>query len=345
MPTARAAPGRLAVTGDTGRTRYTERSDGTGRWGRALLIKSADDKQRDIEALTALLKRSDLYDSTRQKIECEIRNIRAGIAGEREAAHEIDFRYGESTKAVVIHDLRIEVEGRVAQIDHLLLNRVLDLWVLETKHFADGVGVNEQGEWVTYWNGKARGIPSPIEQNRRHIAVLKEAFDKGIVRLPKRLGIKLKPELRSLILVSTGARISRPRSKAAQSRVDGLDSVTKIDQLATTIEKKIDEESAVRVLGSLSRVVSSETVQDIGWQLVALHKPIQMDWAAHFHLGPGSNVPRVVESPAVSVASPASGRSCASCGSPVSVKVVAYCEANAPLFGGRILCFDCQRLA
>lgn len=310
-----------------------------------MLIKSADDKQRDIEALTALLKRSDLYDSTRQKIEREIRNIRAGLAGEREAAYEIDFHYGDSTKNVVIHDLRIEVEGRVAQIDHLLLNRLLDLWVLETKHFAEGVGVNEQGEWVAYWNGKAHGIQSPVEQNRKHIAVLREAFDKEVVHLPKRLGIKLKPELRSLILVSTGARISRPRSKAAQSRVDGLDSVTKIDQFATTIEKMIDDGSAVRALGSLSRVVSSKTVQDIGWQLVALHKPSHVDWAARFGLGPVSGLSQAVESPGVSAATPAPGPSCASCGSPVSVKVVAFCEANAQRLGGRVLCFNCQRAA
>ena len=310
-----------------------------------MLIKSADDKQRDIEALTALLRRPDLYDSTRQKIEREIRFVRAGLAGERAAAYEIDFHYGDSTKKVVIHDLRIEIEGRVAQIDHLVLNRLLDLWVLETKHFAGGVGVNEQGEWVSYWNGKARGIPSPVEQNRRHMAVLKEAFDKGIVRVPKRLGIRLKPELRSLILVSTSARISRPRSKAAQSRVDGLDSVTKTDQFATTIEKMIDDESAVRALGSLSRLVSSETLQDIGWQLVALHKPSHVDWAARFGLGPVSSVSPSVESPGIPAATPAPGRSCASCGFPVSVKAVAYCEANESRFGGRILCFNCQRVA
>jgi len=115
-----------------------------------VLIKSADDKQPNIAALTALLARSDLYASTRQKIEQEIRRIRAGVAGEREAAYEINFHYGDSTKCVVLHDLRIEMEGRVAQIDHLLITRLLDIWVFESKHFAEGVGVNEQGEWVAY---------------------------------------------------------------------------------------------------------------------------------------------------------------------------------------------------
>jgi hypothetical protein len=81
------------------------------------------------------------------------------------------------------------MEGRVAQIDHLLITRLLDIWVFESKHFAEGVGVNEQGEWVAYWNGKPHGIASPVEQNRKHIAVLREAFDQGPVQLPRRLGV------------------------------------------------------------------------------------------------------------------------------------------------------------
>jgi hypothetical protein len=308
-----------------------------------MLIKSADDKQPDIDALTSLLARSDLYASTKHKIEQEIRTIRGGIAGEREAAYEIDFHYGDSTRCVVIHDLRIEVEGRTAQIDHLLINRVLDVWVFETKHFAEGVGVNEQGEWVAYWNGKPHGIGSPVEQNRRHIAVLAEAFDRGLVRLPRRLGVTLKPHLHSLVLVSSGARISRPKSRTAQARVDGLDTVVKVDQLATTIDKQIDEASAASALGALVRVVSAETVQDVGRQLIALHRPSQVDWAARFGLSSVSPVETIVRSPAVSAADSPSDRSCASCGSIVSPKVAAYCEANAQRFGGRILCYDCQR--
>jgi hypothetical protein len=313
-----------------------------------VLIKSADDRQGDIEALTSLLARPDLYDSTRQKIEQEIRTIRAGINGEREAAYHIDSHYGDSTRSVILHDLRIEVEGRAAQIDHLLITRFLDAWVFESKHFAEGVGVNEQSEWVAYWKGRPYGIASPIEQNRNHIAILKKAFDRGIVELPKRLRVRLKPQMHSIILVSSGARISRPKSRAAQARVDGLDSVIKVDQLATIIDKKIEETSTLSSIGAVARVVGMDTLEDVGRQLVALHKPIQIDWAARFGLSSTSTVPpSAVQPPAVqppvSAASPIAGRSCASCGSLVSPKVAAYCAANAERFGGRTLCFDCQR--
>jgi hypothetical protein len=52
--------------------------------GVAVLIKSADNKQPDIDALTALLARSDVDAATRRKIEQDIRSIRAGADGERE---------------------------------------------------------------------------------------------------------------------------------------------------------------------------------------------------------------------------------------------------------------------
>jgi len=308
----------------------------------AVLIKPADDKQHDLDALATLLLRTDLYASTRQRIEQEIRNIRAGLAGEREAAYEIDFHYGDSDKLMVIHDIRIEVDGRVAQIDHLLLDRLLEIWVFESKHFAEGVGVNEQGEWVAFWNGKSHGIASPVEQNRKHMVVLNEAFDKDLVKLPRRLGVKLKPQLRSLILVSSRAKISRPRSRAAAARVDGLDTVVKVDQLATTIERQIDQTSALSTLGSITRLVSMGTLEDISRQLVALHRPSQVDWAARFGLTPGVAQPVAAISPP-SVARPAPGQSCDSCGSFVSPKVAAYCEANAVRFAGRVLCYDCQR--
>lgn len=307
-----------------------------------MLIKSADDKQPDIDALTALLARPDLDVSTKRRIEQEIRTIRAGIAGEREAAYELDFRYRDSSRAL-IHDLRIEVDGRVAQIDHLLIARSLEMWVFESKHFAEGVGVNEQGEWVTFWKGRARGIPSPVEQNRKHILVLNDAFEKGLVRLPKRLGITIRPRMQSFIIVSSGARISRPRSRAAAARVDGLDTVVKADQLATLLDKQRDQMSALDGFGVVARMISAQALEDIARQLVGLHKPIRIDWVARFGLRQAPPAPPTVEPLGVSGGSPEIGTTCASCGSIVSSKVAAYCEAHSERFAGRLLCWNCQR--
>jgi hypothetical protein len=52
---------------------------------------------------------------------------------------------------------------------------------------SDSLGC-EHGEWSRWWNGRQTGIPSPIEQNHRHIHLLERVFDDGLVRPPKRLG-------------------------------------------------------------------------------------------------------------------------------------------------------------
>jgi len=82
-------------------------------------IKGADGREADLVALRGLLERPDINAATRQRVEREIRIVNAGVAGEREAAYEIEFHYGTLAKRATIHDLRLEVGGRVAQIDHL----------------------------------------------------------------------------------------------------------------------------------------------------------------------------------------------------------------------------------
>ena len=88
------------------------------------------------------------------------RRIRAGQKVEQDAACEIELYFGRSPTWMTIHDLRIEVDGHVAQIDHLLINRLAEIWVCESKHFAEGVSVNEHGEWHRWWHGRARASPS-----------------------------------------------------------------------------------------------------------------------------------------------------------------------------------------
>jgi hypothetical protein len=305
-----------------------------------MLLKVADDKQPDIDALELLLIRLDVDGATKARIDREIKNLRAGVQGEREAAYEIDFHYAKHPNRAVVHDLRLEVEGRVAQIDHLIIDRYLTIWVCETKHFAEGVGVNEHGEWVRFFGGRPDGIPSPIEQNRRHIAVLQDVFDRRLVDPKKRFGLTIKPRFKSVILVSNNARISRPKSKAGAAAVDGLDSVIKVEKLVSMILKDNDS----RPLTVIGRVVSSDTIVRLGTDLAALHRPKGVDWAARFGLSTEPVAP-VASVASAAAPKPRAARVCASCGVAVSYGVARYCEDHAKQFGGLIICMACQRRA
>lgn len=298
------------------------------------VLKHADDKQPQVDALNALLARPDVDPPTRKRIDEEIRSVRAGMIGERDAAYEIDFEFASRKSYVVIHDLRLEFGGRVAQIDHLLINRVLDAWVCETKSFKEGVRINEYGEWARYGGGRAHGMPSPVEQNRRHVAVLKDIFDKGGIKLPKRV-VTLKPTLLPVILVSNNAKIDRPKSKRAAAAIDGLESVFKVEQLARKVDQRFDDHNAV---GFLAKVVSREAIEEIGRQLVALHKPIEWDWAARFGIGPEA-LPAHASEP---VAAPTLPATCARCSRTVTPKVAQYSLDRVEIFAGAVYCFDCQ---
>jgi hypothetical protein len=245
-----------------------------------MIIKPAEGRLRDVDALNELLARPDVDADLRKRIQTELRRVQAGARGERDAAYEIDFHYAASPNVMLIHDLRLEVDGRVAQIDHLIIDRLVEICVLESKHFSEGVAVDEFGEWVGFYQHRPFGIGSPIEQNRKHVLVLGDAFKKRLVQPPKRLGIAIKPRFRSLVVISKGARITRPKSKAAQARIEGLDTVIKIDQLRAQQERDWEQ----RGIANLPRVAGKGEIERLARQLVALHRPITIDWAARFGL-------------------------------------------------------------
>lgn len=230
-----------------------------------MLIKQSDHQS---ELIAVLEREAAGATSAARRAAVELRNRNAGIRGERESAYLIDFDFAQSRNWAVIHDLRLEHEDRVAQIDHVLINRWMDVYVLESKHFHSGIKITEEGEFLA-WNNFRRtyeGMPSPLEQNDRHIAVLKEAM--AAIELPTRLGLRIPPKFHSLILVAPKARIDRPK--------DFDDSrVIKADQLRKRLWKDIDQESTFSTLLSITKLVSSETVEAIGHNLAKLHRPLR----------------------------------------------------------------------
>jgi len=294
-----------------------------------MLLKTADDKTPDIQALEALLRRPDLDARTRRDIEGEIWSLRLGAKSEADAAYQLDFDLKDSRHWVTIHDLRLDIEGQVAQIDHLVISRLLEVFVCESKSFTGGVKINDQGEWTTFRERRPIGIGSPIEQNRRHIAVLERAVKLGRVELPRRI-VSIKPSFVNIVLVSKEGTISRPRRK-----LPDLEAVVKVDQFRTRLlSRQISNLSMLKLVGS-------GTLEAFGRQLVAMHQPHPMDWAARFGLVslPASPAP---SSPAPVVARP-SGVRCASCGVEVTAAEAAFCRFNKTRFEGQIYCIPCQQ--
>ncbi len=239
-----------------------------------MILKAYRENESAIAELESLL--AVATTSVKTRIEQELRFMRAGIKGEKESAYFIDFENATSNNRVVLHDLRFEINGRVAQIDHLMINRLLEVYVFESKHFHAGIKITENGEFLR-WNDFKKtfeGMPSPLEQNERHIAVLKDVFDQ--IEMPTRLGLRLAPTFHSLVLIAPNARIDRPK-KLDTSRV------IKADHLSKTLQKDIDD-SGIFSAFNLAKVVSSETIEKIGRKLLLRHVPIKINYSAKFGL-------------------------------------------------------------
>ena len=233
-----------------------------------MIIKNAHSKASDLARLEALVARAD--ERQKKLITDELRMMRAGIKGEEESGYLLDFTFANSKYTAVAHDLRLEVGGRVAQIDHLVIHHTHRFYVLETKSFAHGLKINEHGEFLR-WNGYTKayeGMASPVEQNRRHAMVLKEMLE--------RLGYK-SPAIECFVLVSSKARIDRPRGNP-------FPEVVKADQFLTAYQKDLDA-SLNTVTGFLSGVSKSllgESPHVLAKKLVEMHRPIRFNFEAKF---------------------------------------------------------------
>ncbi len=300
-----------------------------------MIIKKKDSIDKNLKQLESLAQLSDLPQEKIANIKKEIKLLTSGNKGEQDSAYFIDFYYKESPNWAVIHDLRINHGGFVAQIDHLLINRVLDFYVLETKQFSHGIKVTERGEFLVYFQKHYVSIESPVEQNKRHIKVLKNLLrDKEL--LPKRLGFSLQPHFLSYILVSPKSRVIRPKKQDFNT-----DMLIKADEFYQQTRDNLNNENPIATLGSVAKIISRESLKDIAEQLVGYHQPIEIDYYSKLGISKIKN--NALPKPNIKQEEESSKYYCYNCKKSISKKVAMFCFSSKNRFDGKAYCYDCQK--
>ncbi|MDC6166990.1 nuclease-related domain-containing protein [Paucibacter sp. XJ19-41] len=310
-----------------------------------MLIKHADDKTKRLVLLEELQRSSLLDKRQRDWLKDEQHRTVQGIHGEREAAHYIDNWLKDGVNHAVLHDLRISVDGETAQIDHLVINRALRIYLFETKCFNGHLQINAQGEFtVRYGSGKAFGIASPLEQSRRHERVL--------ARLLERLGITgragMKPSFQHVVLLHPKAIISRPDSKAFDTR-----DIVKADQIASWHERYVEERVGVgATLGMLANFHSTDTLKGWAEKLARQHRPQDQLALPEFMAPKAASAPPAAALAAREASSadyPAATDHplkrklvCVSCMGKISFAEGKFCWNNEGRFGGLQYCREHQ---
>lgn len=239
-----------------------------------MLIKEKDKNQEQVDYLTDLLER-DIPDSKKQLVERELKCLYSGEKGEKTSAYYLDFEFKQSKNWLLIHDLRLEHNGEIAQIDHLLINRMMEIYILESKNFSSGVAISDEGDFSYLYNNKPCPIPSPIAQNQRHITLLDHFLTDNNL-LPKRLGVLLKPNYKNIVLISPSSRLTKPKKGLYD-----CSAVMKSDRFIGHLEKDIEAADLNPLIG-LTKVISSDSLRNFGEMLAYLHQPLKINYSAKF---------------------------------------------------------------
>ena len=260
-----------------------EHQEARARLNKKMIIKTADNKDLDLGTIRGLRLHPHATPEKVDQMDAEIRHILSGRKGESDVAYELFHYFGSSEDWAIIHDVRLERAGRVAQIDHILINKWLDVFVCETKNFKVPVLINGLGEFTISTKNGPKGIPSPVAQNNRHIAVLKDVLDNE-VPAPSRLALQLRPKLQGLVVFGKGSSITRPDPMPQNAQ-----GICKADNLPAELKK-------ASAKGALARVFSPKAtpneLRDYAEKIAAQHTPLLVSWFDKFAL---NEAPKKVE--------------------------------------------------
>ncbi len=171
---------------------------------------------------------------------------------------------------LILHDIRIEYNDYVAQMDFILITHQF-IYVLETKKLNGDIEITADGDFIRYFKNsfgkvtKKEGIYSPISQNTRHVTILKEMLTKcGL--------IKNFPIRSAVIIANPKTIINKTKCpKAIQCQL------FKYDQLTNLLKRELDklkDEMHFR----------EKQMYEIAEFLMTNHRPIIFDNMAKYSL-------------------------------------------------------------
>ncbi len=237
-----------------------------------MLIKSADDRSQEIAELNGLLTETGLSETQKKKIRTKIRDTGKGAWGEEMAAYYLNFHFASSESHLLLHDFRLVLtDGRTAQIDHLLINRFQDFYVLESKNWGQ-LTVDETGACTT-WAGRIVGVESPLEQCRRHAEVLAAALQNA----PQLKILAPRYQIIPRVLIAPSCHLKAPYHEEWYVKADGFYSAR---------AREIENLSLMKSLMDLPRFTGKEAFMKLGGELASLHHPQQFDWRSRFGVSP-----------------------------------------------------------
>ncbi len=234
------------------------------------------------------------------------KQVQAGRRAEEQMAFYLRRAFGEDPKIKVLNGLRVERQGEVAQIDHLLIS-THGFTLIESKSVTTQIRVNAQGEWSRQVGSAWQGMPSPMLQVERQAVLLKALLNDHVDHFFRKvLTIQFtftSVPFDGLVAISDIGVIQRPPGFATQQ-------VLKADQITSRIQEMYEAYRRASGLFSLNlkdagAEFSEKTVTNLTEFLLRQHKPQPQSANLSASTAPQ---PKAVVPPSISAAKPAAKR-------------------------------------
>jgi len=232
--------------------------------------KADSDAKKQLEQLKKIYETSQV--NIRSKIEQDIKMLTYGIIGEDKVAFELKNSY---LPIIVLHDLRIEHEGLSSQIDYLVITQKFNL-IIECKNLLGHIEVTSNGDFIRTndYNGKSKkeGIYSPITQNQRHLALIKQVrLSRKNNFIIKTLVDKFFDQFHKSVVV-----LANPKTviDMAGAKQEVTSQIIRCDQLIGYIKKLIKE--------SKNEPSTEKEMYELADFYLSIHKPNTLDYTKKY---------------------------------------------------------------
>lgn len=296
-----------------------------------MLIKTVDDKHPLLRHLDTLLAHPGLPDAARARLHTELKRQRARWQNLNAAAEALDALFRHDAGWALLHDLNLPMPQGALSIDHLLINRKLDVYVVDSHCYQAHVELGgEAGFIVRYGQRRYPLSRNPIAHNAWRLDTL--ATGLAGPGWDTRLALPRPPRYHNVVLLHAQARIDGDDAQAA-----GI--LLRADHLKAWLhdtashEADVPEEALLRLAEKLRQAHQDEAEGlEARLGLPARLPPRNARDAAL------QKLEQIQVDAGLKPAAPA----CVACGVALTPAVVDYCREHAAQLGHRLLCRACQ---
>jgi len=190
-----------------------------------IFLKDSSSALRQLEQLKSIDKNR-LPTDIQAKLDNEINIISLGITGENNVSYELKH---SGMAMYILQDIYLEHNGLSSQIDFIAVTRK-GIFVIECKNLYGDIKINDRGDFIRSGGyNKDEGMYSPIEQNRKHMNIIKELRlkEKGFFTSKASFEASFNNVFRSVVVLANNRNIIIDRYapediKALVTRSDSL---------------------------------------------------------------------------------------------------------------------------